>query len=185
MWLIIQNVTSTQIEWASGQSIDHLVWEVAIQLYLMPVNFEKPTAVSLISSWQYARPTDIPYDPTESNTYWYNIIKSNWVTLIKIFGVENGSLTNNDLVKVDYIKKYAEMVAENDLCPFWEDYWIRVLAYIVAGGLWFDKGLINSQQHLVNGYGALTEMYGDYNDEINVITQTIKPKRYGFNSIRR
>ena len=76
------------------------------------------------------------------------------------------------------------MRKNTDVWPFPWRYNISVLASIVAGSLWYDKGMIHAQQHLNSGYNALNTMYSDFNDEINVVVQSIKPKSYEFNSIR-
>jgi hypothetical protein len=77
------------------------------------------------------------------------------------------------------------MNENTDPCPFPEDYSISVLAYIVAGGLWYDKGVPNSQQHLNSGYTALQTMYWDFNDETQIIKQRLQPQAYKFSSLRR
>ena len=174
------SIISTQIEWTSGQTIDHLVWEKAIQLYELPANIDKPTEVFVICKGQEARKKPIPLDMEEQFNIWYKVIKSNWKTLLKINGLQN-----DDLVTVKYVTKFTNMDDNSNECPFPEDYWIRVLAYIVAGTLWYDKGLLNSEQHLNGWYGALNEMYGDFNDITNVIKQKIRPQAYSFSSLRR
>lgn len=179
------SVTDTQLEWVSGQQVEHFSWEKVIQLYEMPENFEKPKHIYLLAQWQFTRKKEITYDESEQFTVGYKIIKTNWKTLLKISWIDNGSLQNNDLIRVEYTKKYQQMTQNSDICPFGEDYWIRVLAYIVAGSLGYDKSLINAQQHLNSWYSALTEMYWDYNDSIDVVTQNIIPKSYNFTSIRR
>lgn len=174
------SISSTQIEWTSGQTIDHLVWEKAIQLYELPSNIDKPTEVFLILKGQEARKQPIPLDQEEQYSVWYKIIKNSGKTLLKINGLQN-----DDLVSVKFVTKYTNLNTNTDICPFPEDYWIRVISYIVAGTLWYDKGLLNSEQHLNGWYGALNEMYGDFNDITNVIKQKIRPQGYSFNSIRR
>ena len=74
------------------------------------------------------------------------------------------------------------MSLDTDECPFPEDYWINVLAYLVAGSLWYDKWVPNSQNLLNSWYTSLQVMYGDFGAEtskiITSIKPTYKPKRY-------
>lgn len=172
--------TSTSIDWTSGQTINHLTGEEVIQLYEMPEGINKPSKVELITTGYQARQIEIPLDNTDTYGRYYQIIRKDWKTLLKIVW-----LKQDNLVTVSYIKEWTNMSANTDNCPFPWYYWISVLAYIVAGSLWYDKGIPNSQQHLSSGYSSLNMMYGQFNNETNVIKQHIKPKAYRFNSINR
>lgn len=173
--------SSTQLTWTSWQTIDHLESENVIQLYEMPSNMDKPEKVELITIWQEARPQEIELDNTWTNRVYYQIIRTDDnVILLKIVWLDA-----DDLVKISYPKKYVNMTSNTDTCPFPDQYWITVLAYIVAWSLWYDKGIPNSQQHLNSGYTSLEVMYWDFNDEVNVIKQKIRPQGYKFNSINR
>lgn len=172
--------TDTEINGISWLTINHLVWETVIQLYEMPVNTDKPLSVELILKWQGTRKCDIPLDNSDTFGRYYQIIRTNERTLLKIVWLQN-----NDLVKVTNVINYQDMIANADLCPFPDSYGIDVLAYLVAWSLWYDKGIPNSQQHLNSGYTSLQVMYWDFNNETYVITQRIQPQSYKFNSIRR
>ncbi len=171
---------STQIDWTTGQTIWHLVWERVLQLYEMPVDMDKIFTVEKVIKWQDVRKINIPLDNTDTFWTYYQIVRT-WTTiLLKVVWLQN-----DDLIKVSYVKKFTNMSADTDACPFPDDYGISVLAYIVAGSLWYDKWIPNSQQHLNSGYTSLQVMYWDFNNETYVVKQRLQPKAYGFSSLRR
>ena len=172
-WDIIKytSKTATQINWVTWITINHLVWEKAVQLYETPNLIDKVNILEKVKNG--ASLWEIPYN----NWYvHYEIIRKE-VTLLKIIW-----LTSDDLVKVKYTKQFPNMSLDTDECPFPEDYWINVLAYLVAGSLWYDKWVPNSQNLLNSWYTSLQVMYGDFGAEtskiITSIKPTYKPKRY-------
>lgn len=183
-WDIINytGVSATQILWVSGQIVDHLVNEKAIQIYEMPLNMDKPWKVELIQKWDNINKLPIPqFDEQQNQTSYYQIIRTtDNKMLLKIVWPRS-----DDLVKVSYPRKYVKMNLNTDICPFPDDYGTSVIALLVAGVLWYNKGIPNSQQHLNDGYTALQTMYWDFNDEVLIIKQSISPKAYNFNSLRR
>lgn len=159
----------------SGQTVSHLVGEKVIQLYEMPVNMDKPNKMNKIIG---DREAEIPLYTWQERTY-YDIVRTWSVVLLDIVW-----LCNNDLVQVDYISRYIDMTDNSDINPLPETYWIDVLAYLSAGELAYEKKLANSGELLNMAYANLQNMYQDYTNQTNVITQSIKPRSYKFNSVR-
>ena len=172
--------TDTQIEWVSGQTVAHFIWDKVVQLYEMPIDFEKPLKVSYVRWGDNLRPVDIPFSSDESFGCYYNIVRSGNTPLLKI-----GGLSNDDMVQVKYEKKYYNMTTNSDLCPFPDDYGIKVVANIVAWIMWRDKNLPQSISVLSGGYASLKVMYWFFNNEIKIIKQTLMAKTYSFNSLGR
>jgi len=161
-WDIIKYTgkTATEISWVTGITVNHLVWEKAIQLYEAPVNIDKPTTVEYWNS-------ELTRDWVRN----YEIIRDNSTLLFRI-----NWISSDELVKVNYVRKFENMGTNTDKCPFPEDYWTRVLAYMVAWSLGYDKGIPNSQNILNSGYNSLQEMYWDIGSKTNIIKQSIKPR---------
>ena len=152
--------TDTEISWVSGLTINHLIWERAVQLYNSPLTMEKPSELSLIRWWKTI--LDLVYGEH------YEIVRLWEVQLFKFYW-----LSHNDLVKIKYVIKYTLMSDDIDTCIFPEDYWVSVLAYIVAWCLGYDKGIPNSQQILNSWYTSLRSMYWNIWNEVNIVKQSI------------
>lgn len=157
------STSATQLLWVSGITIEHLIWEEVAQLYEAPLLIDKPSSVEKITT---GKSYDIPYNLWNIR---YEVIKYT-ETLIKIVWLEVW-----DIVRVNYIEQYSNMGLDTDNCPFPEEYWISVLAYLTAGALGYEKWIPNSQYILNSWYNSLQEMYSDIWNETNIVVQSIKP----------
>lgn len=158
--------TDTQIEWVSWITLKYLVWDIAKVLYKMPNDFDKPTSVE--KNW-----SDIVYKEDEQAYNCYNLVKS-WIdTYIKAIW-----FSENDILEVSYIKKHTPITDDATISPIPDRYWLSVIANIVSGSLWYRKGMPNSQEQLNFGYTQLQTMLQFYNNDINVITQSIRAKPF-------
>jgi hypothetical protein len=179
IWRDLINYTSidtTGLLGVSWQTIWHLIWEKIVQLYEMPVAMDKPNKVlRVIWNKEY----EIPLYTGQESVY-YQIIRTWTKILFKIVW-----LSNDDLVSVEYVSKFINMGSNATENPLPETYWISVLAYLTAGELGYNTGLTLAERVLNTAYSNLQEMYQDYTNETNVIKQSIKPRSYKFNSIRR
>jgi len=88
-------------------------------------------------------------------------------------------------VEVNYQSKFTDMWANTDINPLPENYWISVIAYLVAGWLAYEKWLPVSERILNRWYANLQNMYQDYTNTIQEIKQSIKPISYKYLSIKR
>ena len=97
-------VTTTSLQWVSWQTINHLETESIVQMYEMPTDCEKINTVMKIYSQNWLKELEIPYDPTETYQFYYNIYKVGDKTLIKVWW-----MNYLDQIQVSYTKKYFNM----------------------------------------------------------------------------
>jgi len=168
---------ATELQWVLWQTVDHLVAEKVLQLYPMPLAMDKPSKVYKIVDWEEY---EILLRDENNQSVYYEVLRSWTQILLKIVW-----LSQDDLVEVNYQAKYSDMWVDTDVNPLPENYWISVLAYIVAGWLAFEKALPTSERILTRGYWNLQNMYQDYTNTTQVIKQSIRPKHYRFNTLRR
>jgi len=168
---------STELQWVLWQTVTHLVWEKIWQLYEMPVAIDKPSKVYKIVNWQTY---EIPLKDENNQTVYYEVLRTWTKILLKIVWLEQ-----DNLVEVNYQSKYTNMWTDTDINPLPESYWISVLAYLVAWWLAYEKTLPSGERILNRAYANLQNMYQDYTNTTQVIKQSIKPRSYKFNSLRR
>ena len=173
-------VTPTTIIWVIWQTVWHLLAEQCIQLYQMPVNFEKTKIVKKVLKWETWRFSEIPFDSSESLSICYNIYTYWDIKLIKIIW-----LTQDDLINIDYYKRVYDLVNDADLCILPNYYWTKVIAPLVAGEYMQQKGFPTAQAVLSSWYAWLQNMYQFFTNPTNESKTTLKAKSYGFNSLRR
>lgn len=167
---------STELQGVLWQTVKHLVPEKVNQLYEMPTAMDKPSQVYKIVDWQTY---EIPLKNENNQTVYYEIIRTGTLILLKIVWLDQ-----DDLVEVNYQSKFTDMWADTAVNPLPENYWISVLAYLVAGWLAFEKWLPVSERILTRGYWNLQNMYQDFTNETQVIKQSIRPKHYKFRTLR-
>ena len=149
-------------------------------MYEMPSDFEKVNSVVKIYSQNWLKELEIPYDPTETYQFYYNVYKV-WIkTLLKIKW-----LNYLDQIQVDYTKLYYDMANDADECILPDNYWIKVIAPLVAWEYAIQKGFPTSQSILLSWYTALQNMYQFFTNTITITKQSIKPISYWFSSIKR
>lgn len=171
--------TTTSILWVSGQTLEHLETEKIVQLYEMPVNFEKPNYINFIIQGNDLRTYEIPYNEAESLQVCYTIIKTWNKTLLKVIWIESDSL-----IEVWYTKIVYDMVTDSDLCILPDNYGIKVIAPLVAWEYAQQKGLPTSQSILMSGYTRLQWLYQFEANAITITKQSIKPQSYWFRTIQ-
>lgn len=171
------NKSATELTWVNGIQSQHLVWDKISQLYEVPTTFETMIWMQIVvnsSNWVYYKDVDL--------NNWrisYQILRTGTKVLLKVDWLEN-----NTQIKIKFTKKYNKMVNDTDICVFPDDYWIDVLAYLVAWNLAYDKWMPTSERLLNTAYWNLQEMYQYFTNETKVIRQKLMPKPYWFNSIR-
>lgn len=155
--------TATQITWCTNVLINTESGYVR-QLYPFPWDVEKPFSLKI---WDYNNSVekDFPFqEDTKSNQYgyYYSITQdtegSNYVDIV---------YTKEELFWMYYNKEVTPLVDSNDLCILPVNYWLDVVAPIVAGELLRDK---EQQEHastlLNNWYKKLKDMYSYYSRSI-------------------
>ena len=173
-------VTPTTITWVIWQTVEHLVSETCIQLYEMPVNFEKTIIVKWILEWESGRYKEIPFDSSESMWFCYNIYTYWDKKLIKVIW-----LTSDNLINIEYIKKVYDLVNDTDLCILPNYYWTKVIAPLVAWEYMLQKGFPTAQAVLLSWYTGLQNMFQFFTNPTNQTKTTLKATSYSFNSLRR
>ena len=151
-----------------------------MQLYTMPSNFEKVITVVKVFWQNWLKELEIPYDPTETYQFYYNVYKVWDKTLLKI-----GGLNYLDQIQVKYTKKYYDLTNDTDLCILPNYYGTKVIAPLVAWEYAYQKWLPTYQAILLSWYTNLQNMYQFFTNTITIIQQSIKPKAYWFSSIKR
>ena len=165
--------TPTSLTWVIWQTVEHLWSELVVQLYEVPIDFEKPEEMWLINRNNTVYKQEIHFDDTNTKLVYYDIVRYWTKQLVKIVW-----LRNNDLVELHYTKKYSDMGADTDVNPLPDDYGITVLAYLVAWQFAYEKSLPNSQPILNIAYENLQNFYQFNTNTKNIIKQTIKPISY-------
>lgn len=174
-WDIVKYTSSTAstIDWVIGQTIEHLEGEKVVQLYEVPIDFERPNKLWLIKNDLWYCKMEIPYDDTNTIFTSYHIVRVWSKPLIAIRW-----LSNDNLIEVQYVKSISDMSDDTTVNPFPDDYWLTVIANLVAWEFSFKSWMPNSQQILVDWYDNLQNMYQFYTNTINIIKQTIRPISY-------
>ena len=149
--------------------------EKVIQLYEVPVDFEKPQKVLLVLKGSMGQTTEIPLDEDNTKTSYYQILRTGTKQLFKFVNIQQ-----DYIVKVEYVKYITNMGADTDVNPLPDEYGKSVVAYIVAGTLAYEKGMPNGQQILSVGYDNLQNMFQFFTNTTNVIKQTIRPIPYRY-----
>ena len=166
-------ISSTQIEWVSGITTNHYVWDKITQLYPVPANFETMIGIEIVTNQNgWVRYTPVPLNngvvSYQILRVWSNVyLKIDW-------------LQNNTEVRISYTKKYEDLSEDSQICPFPDKYGINVIAYLVAWVLAYDKGLPMWERLLNRAYSNLRTMYQYYTNETKVIKQKLMPKHYSF-----
>ena len=163
--------TSDSIIWVQWVKIDHFAWERVVQLYDVPENFETPIWLDWIVWWvngiQYR---SIPFD---NGRIRFEIVRFWKKILLNIYWIEN-----NTQIRVNYVRKYENLQEYGDICLLPDNYWIDVLAYMVAWNLAYDKWLPMWERLLNQSYWNLRQMYQFFTNEVKVVKQKLIPKHY-------
>ncbi len=180
-WDIINytSKTSTELVWVTGQTVQHLVWENIKQLYVMPVELEKPKNVfKIVNNSNNVTKTEIPLN-SWIETINYDIIKRWTITLLQLTW-----FSDSDLIEVDYNKVFNDLVDDTDICPIPDDFWTSVIARLVAWSMWYDKSMPQAQAILNRWYWNLHNMFQYFTNKTIIIKQKLKPRPYSYNSLR-
>lgn len=170
-WDYIQYTSSTptSIEWVSGITTSHSQWVIAKQLYVFPENYD--VIIEADEVWYFA--SSVTYTPIDlDGRVKFDIIRIWGVPLMEVRGLQNGTI-----VRTKYITKYVDMVEDAEDFKLPDRYGTSCIAYIVAGEMWAEKGLIHSQTHLKRWYDRLIQMWDFYNKKTKRVSK-IRPKPY-------
>lgn len=169
--------TDTELVWVSWITTQHLEWDSVYQIYKLPADYDILLKVEEVIN----------------TTTWvdYCEIDSEWYTSYSL--VRQGSeiylttswMTQDTSLKISYVKQLFDLVDDDDLCALPWRYWIKVLAYICAWNLAYDKALLNGERLLNQWYTKLSEMYGFFNNDVKQIVKRIRPTSYKFNTMKR
>jgi hypothetical protein len=167
--------TATELTGVTGGSASHFNGDAVTQLYEMPGDFEKANQVLWTPAGTHAEAKPIPYDETGTSYHCFNTIHINDAerVLLRVYGAGNG-----DLVNVEYTKRFDDLTADADLCPFPQDYGITVVAPLAAGELGFNKLMSIAPNSLNLAYVKLRSMYGDFSNAVTVTKQSIRANTY-------
>lgn len=176
IWSDIINYTaksSDQIEWVTGITTEHLVSDKITQLYEVPTDFETMEWIDAVITWS----NTVVYKeiPLNSGNVSYKILRLWDKVLLQI-----NWLSNEQEIRVRYAKKYNDLTLDDEITPFPDKYGINVIAYLVAGGLAYDKWLPTAERLLNRAYSNLRAMYQYFTNETKVTKQRLEPKHYSF-----
>lgn len=165
--------SSTQLLWVVGGTIEHLETEPVIQLFETPLEMSKPNSVSGISRDTNSQEIEIDEDEDETFTTYWKLERTGNKQLIKIVWVVTWSL-----VRIEYTKMVTNLSENADICVLPEDYWITVVAYLVAGELWSEKMMPMSSTHLAMWCAKLQVMFGDFSNTKTITKQKLRATSY-------
>ena len=172
--------TATQIEWITGQTINHLITDVVLPLYKMPDEMDKANWLEFVIKNTDNKRLPLPLDNTDTFFRYYQLLRVWNDKYIKAIWLDL-----DQIVEVSYIKKHSNITDEATVFPIMDLYWLSVVANIISWKLWYGKWIPNSKEQLMLWYTNLQVMFQNYTNEENVIKQSIKPIPYRMKSIRR
>lgn len=171
-WDIInyKSKTNDSLQWVTWLTTNHFIWEKIIPLYLLPNDFLIIDKVEKINNWY--KNTEIKIKNDYEKSIYYNVLHS-WVNALLYIKW----LQNNDLITINYQKRTPILFNNNELCFLPDNYWLQVLAPIVAWKLWYFTWMPQSQALLNMWYLWLRTMYQFYNNNKIIVSQKLLPKR--------
>ena len=143
-------------------NVKHFSWEKIKQLYKLPENF---LSLKEISEIYLNKNYQLDLEKYEFLMYKWKV----FVDLSKVFVWTE--------VELKYKRKYVNLVSDNDICIFPDNYWIDVIANLVAGELMYQRNMPNWQVLLADWYSYLQNMFQHFELNRKVEKNYIKPKK--------
>lgn len=142
------------LSWVEWQSIKYFSWEKLKQVYELPVDFMDIIKI---------------FEPNFYKNYELINYKSKYL-------IDFSGFSQNEIVSLTYRKKYVNLINDSDLCMLPDNYWIDILANLVAWELLFQRNMPTSQNLLSVWYNFLQTMFLEYEAEKRPIKTSLKAK---------
>ena len=122
--------------------------------YLMPSKVLKPADIFDNQFWWLLKFSDF----RENNIYerWYTLKPYNWKKIAIFYNIQ-------DTVTLSYLKRLDPMESDEDECGLPDDYWVRIVPYLVTWIILIDTSEVDKWQKLLQiWYSELEDMYSYY-----------------------
>ena len=122
--------------------------------YLMPSKVLKPADIFDNQFWWLLKFSDF----RECNIYerWYTLKPYNWKKIAIFYNI-------NDTVTLSYLKRLEPMESDEDECGLPDDYWKKIVPYLVTWSLLIDTSESQKWKDLLQiWYSELEDMYSYY-----------------------
>lgn len=132
----------------------HYDGDKVYQLYSLPADFWKP--IDLYYEGEKLEMKDQRWWQPYDDTYREVVTNDSWVSYMHIYWLNN----TRDVVKMVYIKDCTDMSDDSDTTNLPDDYWVKVLAPLLAWSRLLDteQGW-KAKELLAKAYANLTTMY--------------------------